>query len=92
MGLSNEAAYLYFYAKKLSGTDKKLRRLSKKAEKHKTKHIKASSEEKKNKHAKKHSSAKEEILKLMKKHNKLVAKIKHHHIAFSHSLHKQHKL
>lgn len=92
MNLSNEAGYLYNHSKELLRTNRRLRSLSKKAEKHAIKHHEATKESKKYKHKKKHSRATDKIRKLMKKHNKLISLLKHHHVAYAHALHKEHKI
>ena len=91
MNLANEAAYLYVNAKELLALNKKLRKLSHKAEKHVKKHAKANTEEKKEKHKKKHGKATEDIVKLMKKHNKTLEHLRAHQIAFAHALRNEHK-
>ena len=92
MSLANEAAYLYVYAKQLLSVNKKLKRLSHKAKKHKEKHINATTEKDKMKHHRKFSSTTTTLKDLLQKHNALIAKLNHHQIAFSHQLRQEHKL
>ncbi len=92
MNLTNEAAYLYVYSKELISLNKKLKRLSGKAEKHIYKHGKATSEKERLKHRTKHSKTVEKIRKLMVKHNELLNKLRHHHVAYAHALRAEHKV
>ena len=92
MSLTNEAAYLYVYSKKLTKINRLLKSLSKKAHKHKTKHDTTTREEKKHKHRKKHAKTVKEIKDLMKEHNKILTRLKQHQVAFAHTLHKKHKI
>ena len=78
MNLANEASYLYVNSKELLSLNREIRKLSKKAEKHINKHNKANTEEKKEKHKKKHGKATEDIVKLMKKHNKTLERLRAH--------------
>jgi signal transduction histidine kinase len=92
MSLHNEAAYLYVLAKKLTKVNKLIKQKTKKAQKHKNKHEKATKVNKREKHRIKHGKAAKEIGELMKDHNKLLAKIKKHQIAFAGQLQKEHKI
>ncbi len=92
MSLANEAAYLYVFSKKLQKLNKKLQKYSIRAEKHLKKHQLASSEQERNKIRQKHQDATGKIKELMKEHNIILEKIRHHQIAFAHSLQKQHKI
>ena len=92
MNLTNEAAYLYSYSKKLIKINQEIRNLSKKAEKKAHKHRSAKDEDKKNKHRKKHQKITKEIKSLMKEHNKVLIRLRHHQVAFHHALHKEHKI
>lgn len=92
MNLSNEAAYLYVFSKKLKRLNKQLHYLSKKAEKHLHKHQTASSERKKEKQKQKHHRTIDNIKELMKQHNDILRRIHHHQIAFAHALQKEHKI
>lgn len=92
MSLTNEAAYLYVYAKKLERLHRLLQELSKDAERHLHKHQMAESERKREKHRKKHHKTMEEIKELMNEHNKLLERLKHHQVAFAHQLQKKHKI
>ena len=91
MNLINEAGYLYLYSKKLVRLNKKLKRLSKKAEKHSHRHGKAKSEERKLRHKLKHRKTTDEMKNLIKKHNRVLRRIKHHYLTYSHTLKKEHK-
>jgi hypothetical protein len=92
MGLVNEAGYLYVHSKELIGLNKKIKRLSKKAQKHVDKHTKAETEDVRSKHKKKHTKATEDIHSLMKKHNTVLTRLKAHQIAYIHALRKEHKV
>jgi chromosome segregation ATPase len=92
MTLSNEAAYLYVYSKKLFELNKSIKKLTKKAHKHREKHSKAKSEGKKLKHRTKHFKLTKEIKELMKNHNKTLTRLKHHQVAFAHMLQNEHKI
>ena len=90
MNIINEAGYLYDYSKKLIKINKELNKLSRKAHKHSHQHQKAK-EEKKHKHQKRHQSTVNEIKELMKKHNQIITKLRHHHLTYAHALKKEHK-
>ena len=92
MKLANEAGYLYVYSKQLMYINKKIKKLSAKAEKHAVKHMKANTEKKKQKHREKHARVKINIENLLKKHNKIVKILRHHNVAFYHALAKEHKI
>jgi hypothetical protein len=92
MALVREAEYLYLYAKRLKEVNRKIRRLSKKAEKHKRKHEKTSNEDKRKKHKKRHSETTENIKDLIKLHNQILSTTKSHLIAYHDSLRKEHRL
>jgi len=92
MNLSNEAGYLYVHSKKLSSLSRRLRAVSKHAEKHLNKHNSTNDAEKKRKHYHKHLTKKEEIAQIMKEREKILKKIKHHEVAFRHALEKEHHI
>ncbi|MBU0457085.1 MAG: hypothetical protein ABH824_01975 [Nanoarchaeota archaeon] len=92
MNISKEAAYLYLYSKKLKKINKKIKKLSGKAEKHVKKHQQSTSEENRLKHSKRHYKVKEEIKDLLKMHNILIDRLKHHLVNFNDALRKEHKL
>ena len=92
MGLTNEAAYLYVHSKDLVALTRKLKRLSKKADKHAKKHQKAETPEKKHKHQKKHTNVSNDIKKLVEKHNAVIKRLQGHQIAFAHALSKETKI
>ncbi len=91
MSLANEAAYLYVFSKKLLWLNRKLRGHSEDAEHHRRKYYEARHPDEQQKHLRKHTKASEKIKKLLKEHNEVLAKLKHHQIAFAHSLQKEHK-
>ena len=91
MSLSSEAAHLYLYSKELKNVNKRLKRLSGKAQKHAHRHSKAP-EHKKHKHLKRHSKVKGEINRLMKTHNQILLQIKHQIVKYNDALRKEHKL
>lgn len=92
MSLANEAAYLYVLSKELVSINKKIRKHSTKAQKHLEKHTRATSPEEKVKHQHKHSQRVKDIKKLMEEHNKTLAKLRHHQVAFAHQLQKEHQI
>ena len=92
MTLANEAAYLYVYSKQLMNLNKRIRRYTKKAVKHKEKHHQANEIEKKIKHQKRWHDAAKKLQDLMKDHNVILAKLNNHQVAFAHSLRKEHKV
>jgi hypothetical protein len=91
MNLSNEAAYLYVLSKEIEGINRQIRRISKKADKHRNKHFKVA-EHKKGKHKAKYDKAVEELKLLLKEHNKILTRLRGHHIAFAGGLDKQRKI
>lgn len=91
MGLLKEAEYIYWFAKGLVKLNKRLKRLGRKAEKHKARHGKAP-EHKKGKHRARHGSTVGEIREVMEKHNLVYKRLKRHHLRFAHYLRKEHKL
>ena len=92
MGLANEAAYLYVHAKELISLTRKLRRLSKKADKHANKHQKASTPEDKQKHQNKHVKVSKKIKDLIERHNHVIKRLREHQVAFAHALGKETKI
>jgi len=92
MSLANEAAYLYVLSKGLVKVNKKVQKYSQKAQKHLEKHHKATSPEKKVKHQRKHAKRVIDIRKLMEEHNKTLAKLRQHQVAFAHQLQNEHKI
>ncbi|MBT6775087.1 hypothetical protein HOA91_07000 [Candidatus Woesearchaeota archaeon] len=91
MNLIHEASYLYLYSKKLTKLNREIKKLSKKAHKHIHKHNKTKSENRKLRHKLKHKKTTENIKGLMKKHNHLLTKLRHHYLTYSHALKKEHK-
>ena len=92
MSLANEAAYLYTYSKKLMTINNQLKKLSKKADNHLHKHNNTNDHSKKEKHYLKHLNKKTEIQKLVKEHNQIVSRMRHHEVAFTHLLRKEHNI
>lgn len=92
MNITNEAAYLYVHSKELVSLNKRLKRLSRKAEKHVKKHGKTKSEEKKARHKLGHRKATEKIKNLIREHNRVLEKLRHHQVAFAHALREEHKV
>ncbi len=90
MTLSNEAAYLYVLSKEIESINYKIKRLSKKADKHKERHNKAAVE-KKEKHQQRHHKVLEKLRKLIEEHNKAVGSLRHHQIAFAGRLEREGK-
>ena len=87
MGIANEAGYLYVLSKELNSINSKLKSSSRKAEKYLSKHQRTQ----KDKHKIKHTKLTIQISNLIRKHNKLVTRIKHHEVAFRYALHKEHQ-
>lgn len=91
MNLANEAGYLYVLSKKLTWLNRRIKRCNKKAEKHAHRQAQAADQYKKHKHRIKHEKTKIVIHHLLKEHHALLTKIKHHKLAFTHALAKEHK-
>ena len=91
MSLMKEVGYMYIFAKELISINKKLKKASKSAEKHKGRYHQAE-EQKKPKHQIKHSKAVQEINNLMKKHNTVLTRLKNHNQRFAHYLRKEHEI
>ena len=92
MNLANEAGYLYNHSKELVRLNRRLRSLSKKAEKYLKKYHKTTNEDRKHKHKKKYTKIVTRIKKLIKRHDKLIILLRHHHLAYEHALHKEQKI
>lgn len=92
MNIVNESAYLYSYSKKLKKINHQLGKLARKAHKHRKKHENLKEEKKKRKHKIKHQKAAGEMKLLLKRHNKILEKLRHHHSNFAHGLRKEHKV
>lgn len=90
MSLANEAAYLYIDSKKLLKLNKKLRGHSEDAEHHRRKYYETKEAAKQKKHLEKHTKASNKIKELLKEHNEILTKLKHHQIAFAGQLQKEH--
>ena len=92
MSITREAAYLYLCSKELTKLNKKLHGLRKEAQYHGQKHHLATDEKTRYKHAQKHRNATEEIQKIMKEHEVMLNRIKHHLVNYNNSLRKELKL
>ena len=92
MSLVNHAAYLYVHSKELIVLNKKLKRLSKNAEKHKKRGERESDFGRVHKHAKRHAEAGEDIRTLLKKHNRILTKLRQHQVVHANELRKEHKV
>ena len=88
MKLTKEAAYLYVHSKELVALTKKLRKLSKEADKHAEKHQKTGAEKHKHKHAKVSGKIKH----LIEKHDNIIKRLRHHYLRFTHALKKEVKI
>jgi len=84
-----DAAYLYIHSKELLAINKKLHKLSGKAEKHLRKHGNAKNDKARAKHKKKHAGVTTDMMKLQKKQIKLLKLLQHHQIKFAYNLQKQ---
>lgn len=89
MSITREAAYLYIYSKELTRKNKKLRELSSKAQKYAQNYHQTVDEKKRRKHGKKHHKTTQEIKELIKDHNALLSRIKHHLVNFNDTLRKE---
>lgn len=78
MTLANEAAYIYQLSKDLRSLNKKL---------HKAREKSATVSHRPEKNA----AAKKKLEKLLRKHNEVLQRLRHHHVAFTHALQKEHK-
>lgn len=92
MSLANEAAYLYVLSKELTKLHKRIKKTSRKAQKHLEKHHRAASLEKRQKHGEKHAKKIKKIKKLLEEHNQILAKLRQHQIVFAHQLQKEHQV
>lgn len=92
MSLASEAAYLYIRSKEFTKVNKELKRLGEKAQELSKKHANSSDEKQRKKYHEKHSKTTEEIKKLVKRHNQILTRIKHHMVGYNDALRKQHRL
>ena len=92
MHLANEAGYLYVLSKELMALNKQLKKLTSKAEKHLRHYSDAKTEEERLHRHTRHTRTTIEISHLLKKHHLLLQKLKHHHLAFDHTLVREHKI
>jgi hypothetical protein len=92
MSLANEAGYLYVLSKELTAINKMLEKYSKHAQHHIRKHNLSKTEKDKARHRHKHDKVKGNIVKLMKKHDRILKLLNHHNVAFYHALKKEHSL
>ena len=88
MSLSNQAASLYVYSKKLAKINKSIHRYARKAEKHKRNQL-TPNEKKRIKHRKKHEKVTKEINHLLELHNEYVKELRKHYVEFASELRKQ---
>lgn len=91
MGLAEEAEKLYIYSSWLEKLNRKLRKLGRKAEKHRRRH-EAAPEHKKEKHRIRHALTIQEIRELMKQHDEVLGGLKRHYLRFVYYLKEEHKL
>jgi len=89
MSITSEAAYLYLCSKELTKLNKKLHEASKEVQYHGQKHAQATDERTRYKHAKKHHRATEEIQKIMKDHQEMLNRIKHHLVNYNSALRRE---
>ncbi|MEK6899918.1 MAG: hypothetical protein AABX05_02225 [Nanoarchaeota archaeon] len=89
MSITKESAFLYVYSKQLTKVNKKIHEASKEMHEYTDKYHKASEPEKKHKFQKKHHKINEEIKDLLKDHNALLSRLKHHLVNFHDALGKQ---
>ena len=89
MSINRESAYLYLCSKELTKMNKKLHELSKDAQYHRQKHALAADERTRYKHSKKHHHATEELQQLLKKHDAMLSRIKHHLVNYNNALRKE---
>ena len=92
MSITREAAYLYLCSKELTKMNKKLHELSTEVQYHRQKHALAADEKNRYKHSKKHHHATGELQQLLKKHDAMLSRIKHHLVNYNNSLRKELKL
>ena len=88
MSLSNEAASLYAYSRKLAKINKLVHRYAKKAEKHRRNQM-TPNEKKRIKHRKKHEKVTKEINRLLDIHNQYVKELRKHYTDFTHELRRE---
>ncbi len=92
MSLANEAAYLYVLSKEFTSLNKGIKKVSEKAQQHLERYRQAKTPEEQQKRQREHAKQVEKIRRLMEKHNELLAKLRHHQIAFAHQLQKEHQI
>ena len=89
MRINYEAAYLYVYSKKLLKVNKRIKALTHNAEKHKLNHLASKTERQKQKHQKKHARTTRALHELLKDHQELIKRLRHHYLNFAHGLQKE---
>ena len=89
MSITRESAYLYLCSKELTKINHKLHDLSKEAHKFAQKYHAATDEKTRHKYSKKHHGVTEDMRKLMKEHNAMLSRIKHHLVNFNNALRKE---
>ena len=90
--LADEAGDLYVLSKELVTLNKLLKKLTLTIKIHVHKHSMAKTEEEKLYHRTKHARTTVELGNLLKKHYKLLEKLKRHHRAFDYALRKEQKI
>ena len=86
MSITRESAYLYLCSKELTKMNKKLHEQRKETHTLAQKSTQATDERTRVKFWKKHHRAAEEMKKLMKEHNAMLSRIKHHLVNFNSAL------
>lgn len=89
MSITRESAYLYLCSKELTKINKKLHEQSQESHKLAQKYHQAADQRTKVKSWKKHHHANEEMKKLMKEHNAMLSRIKHHLVNFNNALRRE---
>ena len=89
MSITREAAYLYLCSKELTKMNKKLHELSKEAQHHGERYALATDERTRYKHTQKHHHATKDIQNLIKEHQAMLSRIKHHLVNYNNALRKE---
>ena len=92
MHLTDEAGHLYLLSKDLVTLNKKLRKMTSKAEKHFYNLSRAKTLKEKHHYQSKHMRATIELTHLMNKHHQLLEKLRHHHSSFDLALKREHRI
>ena len=91
MDLLKEAGYVYLYSKRLVSLNSKIKKLGRKAVKHKSKHEQAA-EGNKSKHHARHSLTIKQINTLLEEHNSVLRRLIQHSRRFNACLRKEHRV